>query len=190
MGKYLTNSPNHQLPTAVAPVPVVPAQIIATPDAWRRAAQIYTALTGLRSLTRLPHLDAPALDAALADPVSGWMIAQLIEVDAVRTRRSNSARDWRTTDDGHDRGDWSSACRLWSGSIPADQVTGVVFNGGDGNDRCATPAESEYPKLTGSTLNGGLGDDTLIGTNGDDLLDGGPGNDRVLGLFGNDTLLA
>jgi len=42
--------------------------------------------------------------------------------------------------------------------------------------------------LVGTTLNGGNGKDSLLGTAGDDILNGGNGDDTLLGLTGDDIL--
>ena len=49
---------------------------------------------------------------------------------------------------------------------------GQVLDGGDGND----------------VILGGVGDDTILGRDGDDLLNGGVGNDTIFGGDGNDFL--
>ncbi len=55
-----------------------------------------------------------------------------------------------------------------------------IIDGGGGND--------ELLGLDGAdTLLGGAGDDILEGSRGDDVLDGGPGDDRVYGGLGVDT---
>lgn len=58
----------------------------------------------------------------------------------------------------------------------------LVINGGDGDDH-----------LIGSTLNdtliGGVGNDSLRGGGGDDFLDGNDGDDTLNGGSGNDTLI-
>jgi Ca2+-binding RTX toxin-like protein len=43
--------------------------------------------------------------------------------------------------------------------------------------------------LTAITMDGGSGEDTILGSNGADLLNGGPGNDFVDGQQGTDTAL-
>ena len=58
----------------------------------------------------------------------------------------------------------------------------LLVNGGDGNDCVVGGASSD-------TLRGNLGDDTLIGGRAADLLIGGDGEDILLGGNGNDILI-
>jgi uncharacterized delta-60 repeat protein len=53
----------------------------------------------------------------------------------------------------------------------------LIFDGDEGNDFLSADA----------TLNGGAGDDTLVGGAGADTLNGGAGEDTMIGLGGNDT---
>ncbi|MBX3210396.1 MAG: hypothetical protein KF850_00025 [Labilithrix sp.] len=57
-----------------------------------------------------------------------------------------------------------------------------VVTGGAGDDTLTAAAG------VGATLNGGPGDDTLIGDSGNDTLNGGPGNDLLRGRAGNDVM--
>ncbi|MDB5337293.1 MAG: hypothetical protein JWN70_2912, partial [Planctomycetaceae bacterium] len=59
-----------------------------------------------------------------------------------------------------------------------ENTIGIVLNGNDGNDYLSADA----------TLNGGNGDDTLIGGVGPDILHGGNGNDALTGNGGADTI--
>ncbi|MCC1491654.1 calcium-binding protein, partial [Cognatishimia sp. F0-27] len=95
---------------------------------------------------------------------------------------------------------------LWnSGAIDADvvdlgrgddlydgrfgSVTGLL-EGGDGNDTILGGADGD--RLDGQAdhdvLEGGGGMDTLYGRDGDDRLEGGPGNDLLFGSVGDDRL--
>jgi Ca2+-binding RTX toxin-like protein len=58
-----------------------------------------------------------------------------------------------------------------------------VYIGTDGDDTLAADVAQA------STLDGGKGNDTLIGSNLDDVIIGGMGNDLMLGLAGNDQFL-
>ena len=61
----------------------------------------------------------------------------------------------------------------------------LVVRGGAGNDGItATTLPATVVKLT---LDGGAGNDTILGSQGDDTLIGGDGNDFVFGDNGNDT---
>ena len=62
----------------------------------------------------------------------------------------------------------------------------LIVRGGDGNDTLtAAGANIGAVRLS---LNGDLGNDTLIGSNGNDTLNGGAGNDAASGGAGNDTI--
>ncbi len=65
----------------------------------------------------------------------------------------------------------------------------LTINGMAGNDRIDLGNADLLPALSGTTLNGGLGDDVLIGSGGADTIDGGRGNDLADGEDSADTLL-
>ncbi len=56
-----------------------------------------------------------------------------------------------------------------------------IINGGDGNDTLVG-------SMGDDTLEGGAGDDQIVGLNGDDILNGGAGDDELSGGFGDDML--
>jgi Ca2+-binding RTX toxin-like protein len=62
----------------------------------------------------------------------------------------------------------------------------VVINGLAGNDTIDASSVASTVKLT---LNGGDGDDFIVGSQGDDLVNGGRGNDTALLGAGNDTFV-
>jgi Ca2+-binding RTX toxin-like protein len=68
----------------------------------------------------------------------------------------------------------------------------VFLNGGDGNDLLLGGAYADL--LLGNagndTLFGGRGNDTLRGNDGNDYLNGGPGADQTFGDAGNDQLFS
>jgi len=68
----------------------------------------------------------------------------------------------------------------------------VLIDGGDGNDSLLGGSSSD--QLQGSagndTLFGGGGADTLRGGDGNDYLNGGPGNDQIFGENGNDQIFS
>ncbi len=70
--------------------------------------------------------------------------------------------------------------------IDLTDVESLDMNGGDGNDQIS--AEGFPSGLIRLSLNGGLADDTLIGSSGADALNGGDGNDTVDGNPGNDSI--
>ena len=63
----------------------------------------------------------------------------------------------------------------------------LVINGLAGND--TIDASTIRPNLLKVTLNGGDGDDLIVGSLGDDLVIGGRGNDTLFGDSGNDTFV-
>ncbi|MCI0347498.1 MAG: calcium-binding protein, partial [Chloroflexi bacterium] len=63
----------------------------------------------------------------------------------------------------------------------------LVINGGEGDDIIS--AASVTAGSIGLRLDGGDGDDILLGGAGDDILDGGDGDDVLIGGGGNDTFL-
>lgn len=76
------------------------------------------------------------------------------------------------------------------GLILAGDVQSIVVNGSPDDDLVdlsgVTPAA--FTNLTGSTIRGGAGDDTLIGSAFADVIRAGRGNDSVLGGDGDDLL--
>jgi Ca2+-binding RTX toxin-like protein len=67
---------------------------------------------------------------------------------------------------------------------PFAGVTKIIVNAGDGNDLVNLSR-----MFINATANGGVGNDTLIGTGADDVLNGEAGNDSLDGGAGNDNLL-
>lgn len=65
-------------------------------------------------------------------------------------------------------------------------VTSLIVNGNDGNDNVTLQSAVTFA----TTLNGGNGNDTLLGGAGADYLNGQAGNDSMSGQDGNDTLYA
>jgi RTX calcium-binding nonapeptide repeat (4 copies) len=77
-----------------------------------------------------------------------------------------------------------AAVDLFHAEVANDRLT---LNGLGGNDVIdATSLEADGIQLT---LNGGLGDDVLIGGEGDDLINGGDGDDLALMGAGDDTFV-
>ena len=66
----------------------------------------------------------------------------------------------------------------------ADVIAGIWFNGQAGDDVVIVSRNVPAPV----TLQGGPGNDTLIGGRGGDKLTGGPGNDTLFGHGGDDAL--
>jgi Ca2+-binding RTX toxin-like protein len=69
----------------------------------------------------------------------------------------------------------------------AEATDALVVTGGAGNDTLSAATLAADTVML--TLDGGAGDDTIIGSQGVDLLLGGDGNDTVAGGRGNDTAL-
>ncbi|MCI0456098.1 MAG: DUF4394 domain-containing protein [Gemmataceae bacterium] len=74
-------------------------------------------------------------------------------------------------------------------SITANTVTALSVDAGGGNDRVQITTGVALAMGGLVTLQGGLGDDILIGGATVDLIDGGIGNDFLGGGGGNDTLV-
>ena len=68
-----------------------------------------------------------------------------------------------------------------------DLVTRIIINGGNEADRLAVD-ESARELGIGVEINGGIGDDTLIGGSGNDILRGHFDDDSIVGNGGNDRL--
>ena len=84
--------------------------------------------------------------------------------------------------------DGTNSIAVFSGNGPIIDVTNVehlLVQGGAGNDTLA--AQNGIATLTQLTLDGGAGNDRLLGGDGNDLLLGGAGNDFVDGNIGADT---
>jgi Ca2+-binding RTX toxin-like protein len=72
---------------------------------------------------------------------------------------------------------------LTVGNLAGTVVTGVTFNGGDGNDTLDASATAVV-----ITADGGAGNDTLTGGSANDTLNGGAGNDTLQGGAGADAI--
>lgn len=72
-------------------------------------------------------------------------------------------------------------------SIDIGTTERLVVNMNGGNDHFS--ATGNLAALIGITVDGGAGNDTILGSNGADLLLGGTGNDFIDGQQGNDTAL-
>ena len=69
----------------------------------------------------------------------------------------------------------------------ASKVKRVIVNAGDGNDTVQFDQFDQMLTVPVS-VNGGAGDDALLGSPKSDSLNGGPGNDTIHGYGGNDTI--
>ena len=69
--------------------------------------------------------------------------------------------------------------------VPNAATTSIVVNPGDGNDNVNL---SGATNIAGSTINGGNGDDIIVGSPKVDVIHGDAGNDRITGLQGNETI--
>jgi Ca2+-binding RTX toxin-like protein len=72
-------------------------------------------------------------------------------------------------------------------SMDINSIENVVISAGAGDD--VIVASNGLAALTGLTLDGGAGNDTITGGDGNDTLIGGDGNDTVRGGRGNDVAL-
>lgn len=81
-------------------------------------------------------------------------------------------------------------------TIRIQSMTGIqeISGGGFGGITISGAADSDLLDFTNVTLtditaiNGGLGDDTIVGSIGDDIINGGAGNDRLVGGEGSDFI--
>ena len=80
----------------------------------------------------------------------------------------------------------------------ASDVTSLVINGGDGNDKIAVKGSRKTPFVVPATIDAGAGNDTvkggaeadtITGGDGDDDLYGGAGADSISGGAGDDLLV-
>ena len=67
-----------------------------------------------------------------------------------------------------------------------DKFSFINIHGGDGDDKIDA---SKLPQALGAGLNGGVGNDVLVGGQKGDALSGGEGNDTVAGGGGSDLVL-
>ncbi len=72
-------------------------------------------------------------------------------------------------------------------SLDIGTTENLVLNAGGGDDRIS--ATGNLAALIKLTIDGGTGNDTILGSNGDDTLLGGDGNDFIDGNQGSDTAL-
>ena len=72
-------------------------------------------------------------------------------------------------------------------AVRGDTGDALVVNGNGGDD--VIDASGNLAALTKLTLDGGAGNDRILGSNGADVLIGGAGNDFIDGQQGNDTAL-
>ena len=70
--------------------------------------------------------------------------------------------------------------------MPSNGTVNLVVNAAGGNDNINVSA----PSFAGTpAINGGDGDDIIVGTALVDAIDGGEGNDRITAFRGNETIL-
>lgn len=73
-------------------------------------------------------------------------------------------------------------------TFDAAAVKAIVVNAGDGNDFVGFAGRGKRAVKVGATVDGGAGNDRLVGTRSADSISGNAGNDLIEGLAGNDTL--
>jgi hypothetical protein len=161
----------------------------------------------LRRATRRPLLVEPLEDRSL--PTTAALAAGVLTVtgtpgpDTIIVRRINNvisvdgtglaAAAAQVTRIVVDAGAGNDRIYLNSQDTPGQQPLGVpaVINGGDGNDFIV--GSSGPNSISGGngddTIYGGDSSDTISGGNGNDLIYGGNGDDFLYGDYGNDTLI-
>ncbi|MDR0336831.1 MAG: fibronectin type III domain-containing protein [Planctomycetaceae bacterium] len=75
---------------------------------------------------------------------------------------------------------------LTSIGTPFTDITSIVFNGYDGNDTFKAWHNNVYVDVA-CTINGGNGNDDLMGGSGENILDGGNGHDLLIGGVGTNV---
>jgi Ca2+-binding RTX toxin-like protein len=77
-----------------------------------------------------------------------------------------------------------------SGSADCSTITGIIVNGGPGDNAVDLSGVSatDFTTLISTTVSGGDGVDMLTGSNLVDTLDGGSGGDTLVGVKGNDIM--
>jgi Ca2+-binding RTX toxin-like protein len=102
--------------------------------------------------------------------------------DTAQVNGSSGADSFAITADG-------AHARVDAGNLHLEVGTteSLVVSGGAGDDQFS--ASGNLAPLTSLILDGGAGNDTILGGNGADLLIGGDGNDFIDGNQGNDTAL-
>jgi Ca2+-binding RTX toxin-like protein len=82
-------------------------------------------------------------------------------------------------------------------SFSAEEAKNLEVRGGKGNDTIICTGEADERTFFGIpigdnnpnlTIDGGKGDDFIMGSSGDDVIKGGKGNDFIMGGDGNDTI--
>ena len=71
-------------------------------------------------------------------------------------------------------------------TVPSNGTVNLVINAGAGNDNINVQAASF---AANAPINGGDGDDIIVGTAAVDKIDGGEGNDRITGFKGDDPIV-
>jgi len=105
-------------------------------------------------------------------------------IDTVEINGGNGAEVFTTTANGtRVRFDRVSPAPF---SLDIGTCEKLVLNANGGNDSFS--ATGNLAALIQITVDGGPGDDTLLGSNGNDVLIGGDGNDFIDGQQGNDTI--
>jgi VCBS repeat-containing protein len=76
------------------------------------------------------------------------------------------------------------------GTVAASAVHAIVVTGGSSGNRIdLSGVAGDFTALTGVTVNGNGGDDTITGSSSNDSLVGGAGNDLIIDSFGNNTVI-
>jgi Ca2+-binding RTX toxin-like protein len=76
---------------------------------------------------------------------------------------------------------------MTSKTLPASKLKQAVIEGKGGDD--VIVIDEGFGAFVGAKIDGGLGNDVIMGGSGDDTINAGAGNDVVLGNGGNDRLI-
>jgi hypothetical protein len=150
-------------------------------------------------MSRKPHLSLESLESKVllngGPPIPDGISLSAIGVLWIKgDARDDSAHVWAVNGQVHATLDHTQWIDIGQGQtypmntsdpemvFPLAQVSGIVFDGGAGDDSCSNGS------ALASTQYGGPGMDLLVGGNGSDKLWGGDENDTLKGGLGNDDM--
>ena len=95
-----------------------------------------------------------------------------------------------TCEDGYVKADGMWPNDPAGNKVPCADIKGIVVNGGEGDNKIdlGDVGPENFPNVENVEINGGAGNDKIIGSGFDDTIDGGAGNDSINGGAGNDEI--